>query len=123
MIRPADKKQMLDTFIKNIACISDEKYQERVWVRAEGPECDSIDDTICDFFDEDYILKKYKDFGITEIQKELLVILHEKLRIFTDTFEVYSADKSPEKLIQLPQWQEIREVSKKVLDVFDFKKT
>ncbi len=88
-----------------------------MWVQAEGPECDDIDDTVCDFFDEDYILDKYKDFGITESQHKLLMTLYEKLRKFTDTFGVYSPQKSTEKLIQLPEWQEIKEVSKKYLTV------
>jgi hypothetical protein len=122
MINPVNKKQILDSFIENVACISDEKYQERVWVRAEGPECDDIDDTVCDFFDDEYILEKYKDFGITESQYELLRTLHEKLRKFTDTFGVYSPGKSTEKLIQLPQWHEIRDMSKKVLKAFNYQK-
>jgi hypothetical protein len=118
----ANKKQILDSFIENIACISDEKYQERVWIRGEGPECDDIDDTICDFFDEDYILKKYKDFGITENQYQLLMTLYKKLRKFTDTFRIYSPEKSTEKLVHLPEWQEIREISKNILKVFNFNK-
>jgi hypothetical protein len=120
MLNAANRKQILDSFIDNIACISDEKYQERVWVRAEGPECDDIDDTICDFFDEEYVLEKYKDFGITDSQYQLLMSLHGKLRKFADTFEVYSSEKSTEKLIQLPQWQEIRDISKNVLKAFNF---
>lgn len=120
MINTANKKQILESFIENIACISDEKYQERVWVRAEGPECDDIDDAVCDFFDEDYILEKHKDFGITEKQYELLMALHKKLRRFTDTFGIYSPEKSTEELIQLPQWQEIRNISKKVLNAFNW---
>jgi len=118
MISDADRRQILDSFIENIAGMSDKKYQERVWVRAEGPECDDIDDTICDFFDEDYVLEKYQDFGITEKQYELLMKLHGKLRKFTDTYGVYSSEKSTEKLIVLPQWQEIRDLSKKVLKAF-----
>ncbi len=121
MISDADKKQTVDSFIENIACMSDKEYQERVWVRSEGPECDDIDDTICDFFDEDYVLKKYKDFGITERQYELLMKLHDKLRSFTDTYGVYSSEKSTEKLIELPKWQEIRDISKNVLQAFNFK--
>ena len=120
MINDVNKKQILNSFIENIACIADEKYQERVWVRAEGPECDDIDDTLCDFFDEGYVLEKYKDFGITNDQYQLLITLHEKLRKFADTFEIYSSGKSTEKLIHLPQWQEIREASKKVLEAFKF---
>ncbi|GAB4194273.1 MAG: hypothetical protein Tsb0015_17270 [Simkaniaceae bacterium] len=123
MISNADRRQILDSFIKNIASMSDKEYQERVWVRAEGPDCDDIDDTICDFFDEDYILEKYQDFGITEGQYELLMKLHGKLRNFIDTYGVYSSKKSTEKLIALPQWQEIRDLAKKVLQAFNFKKT
>src|ERR1700733_3374552 len=107
---PVIKKQFLDSFIHNIACLSDEKYQERVWVRAEGPECDDIDDAVCDFFDDgDPILERYKEYGITENQYKLLMVLHSKLDIFTDAFGVFSRIKSTEQLIKLPQWQEIRE--------------
>ncbi|NGX47818.1 MAG: hypothetical protein K1000chlam3_01203 [Chlamydiae bacterium] len=117
------KHQRLNSFIENVGCIADEKYQERVWVRAEGPECDDIDDTVCDFFDDgDPILEKYKDFGINENQYKLLMILHQKLREFTDKSGLYSPEKSTEKLIQLPQWQEIRNIAKKVIMAFDFKK-
>lgn len=78
-----NKKQILGGFLENIYCISDEHYQERVWVRAEGPECDDIDDTICDFFDDGgLILEKYRDFGVTEKQHELLMLLHNCLLKF-----------------------------------------
>lgn len=120
MTHKIKRKSDLDEFLKNIAIIADEKYQERVWVKAEGPECNDIDDAICDFFDNHYVLKRYKDFGITEDQHQLLTKLYAKLRTFTDTFGVYSPEKSTEKLIQLPQWKEIREMSKIVLKSFDF---
>jgi hypothetical protein len=122
MINDVNKKQILDGFIENIACISDRKYQERVWVQAEGPECDDIDDTVCNFFDEDFILEKYRDFGITESQYKLLRILHKRLRTFTDTFGVYSPHKSTEKLIQLPEWTEITEMAKQILKAFNYNK-
>ena len=32
--------------------LADESYQERVWVRGEGPEVDSLTETICRFFDD-----------------------------------------------------------------------
>lgn len=117
------RQQILEEFLKNIVRLSDEKYQERVWVKAEGPECNDIDDSVCDFFDDgNPILEKYKDYGISESQYRLLMTLHEKLRKFTDAFGIYSPEKSTEKLIQLSQWQEIREISKKVLKSFNFNK-
>ena len=119
MTKEKIRRQVLEEFLKNIARLSDEKYQERVWVRADGPECNDIDDAVCDFFDDgDPILEKYKDFGITPSQYELLTTLHEKLRKFTDTFGVYSPYKSTKDLIQRPQWQEIREISQKILIAF-----
>jgi hypothetical protein len=122
MISDADKKQILGSFVKNIASISDEEYQKRVWVLAEGPECDDIDDTICDFFDEDYVLEKYKEFGITERQHKALIMLHRKLRKFADVFGVYSPEKFTGELIQLPEWQEIINLAKDVLKEFDYRK-
>lgn len=117
----SSKKKILDRFIHNIVCISDEKYQERIWVRAEGPECDDIDDSVCDFFDDgNLILEKHERYGITEIQYNALMILHSKLRNFTDIFRVYSSEKSTRNLIQLPQWQEIRDISKMVLKSFNY---
>ena len=102
--------------------MSDQEYQERVWVRAEGPECDDIEDA-CDFFDEGYILEKYQEFGISEMQYKLLLRLHSKLRKFVDTYNVYASQKNIKKLISLPQWDEIRELSQKVVQSFNFKKT
>jgi hypothetical protein len=117
---PENKKQFLDSFIQNIACLSDERYQQRVWVRAEGPECDDIDDAVCDFFDDgNPILEKYQEYGINENQYKILMKLHSKLRTFTDTFGVYSPFKSTEQLISLPQWQEIRNTSKRVIEIFN----
>jgi len=114
------KQQRLYSFIENISGISDKIYQERVWVRDEGPECDDIDDAVCDFFDDgDPILEKYEDFGITEIQHNLLLVLREKLDKFVDTYGIFSPEKPIEILIQLPEWQQIRDVAKKVLQAFN----
>ncbi len=116
------RKQILDEFLKNLVRLSDEQYQERVWVLAEGPECNDIDDAICDFFDDgDPILEKYKDFEITDDQYELLINLKGELRKFTDKYNVYFSYKSTKKLISYSEWQEIRNQAKKVLNSFNFK--
>ena len=115
-----NKKSILNSFIANIACIADEKYQERVWVRAEGQECDDIDDTICDFFDDgNNILENPKNHGVTQKQHELLIELQSKLRIFTDNSGVYWQEKSTVNLIKLPEWKEIINISQKVLKSFN----
>jgi hypothetical protein len=115
-----DRKQILEEFLKNIACMANKEYQERVWVRAEGPECQDIDDSIGDFFDEDFVIKEYKDFKITNDQIESLLQLHKKLRIFTDTYGVHYPYKSTQKLISMPEWEEIRCLAKNILEVFKY---
>lgn len=123
LIMDVIKKQILESFLENVCIISDEKYQQRIWVRAEGPEFGDIDDVVCDFFDNgESILEKYKEFGINENQYNLLIELKNKLRDFTDTFGVYSPVKSTEKLIQLPRWGEIRDLARKVIIAFNYQK-
>lgn len=118
------KQQILQSFIENIACISDQKYQERVWVKALGPECDDIDDTVCDFFDDgDPILEKYKEFGITQQQYELLMILRKKLDLFNDKFEIFFPEKLTEELIKKAEWKEITKAASHVLEAFNYEKT
>ncbi len=93
------------------------EIQEFIY-RAEGPEFDDIDDTLCDFFDDgDPILEEYKNFGITEIQYKSLMQLREKLDNFIDEHGMYDL---AEKLINLPEWEEIRETSKNVLKLFNY---
>ncbi len=119
----SDRRQILDSFLENIAGISDQKYQERVWVRIEGPECDDIDDTILDFFDDgNPILDNFRDFEITDTQHRILMELHKKLDIFTKTYGVFYPYKSTEQLINTPEWLEIRELAKTVLQAFNYQK-
>lgn len=117
------KKQRLNSFIENIAHISDESYQERVWIKYEGPECEEIDDAVCDFFDDgDPILEKYEDFGITENQYESLIALREKLDSFIDEHEIFSQEVPAAHLIKLPEWKRIMNSAQAVLKAFDYKK-
>ncbi|MEI8300775.1 MAG: hypothetical protein WCG10_04085 [Chlamydiota bacterium] len=115
------RAQILEEFLKNIGCIADEQYQQRVWVRAEGPECNDIHDAVCDFFDDgNPILEKYQDYGITSSQLNALWTLHRELSEFTDMEGVCNPYKSTEKLVQMPKWQEIRNLAKQVLEEFNF---
>lgn len=118
------KQQRLNSFIENIAHISNESYQERVWIKNEGPECEEIDDAVCDFFDDgDPILDKYEDFGITENQYKALITLREQLDSFIDEYEIFSQEVPAAHLIKLPEWKRIMSLAKDVLKAFDYKKT
>lgn len=105
-------KIILETFIRVVDHISDKDYQKRVWITGEGPEVDDFDETVCHFFQEgDGIIEKYKDFGLSEDQYQML-------KKFCDQFEVFS-DKCdlPEEFINTPEWDKITDLAKEVLKI------
>ena len=108
-------KQILISFLRNIRDISDKNYQKRVWIRGEGPECDSFDETCCHFFDDgDPILNRYQDYGINSMQYAIL-------SKFRDEFRVFSDDNDwPEIFIDTPEWARIMEMAKGVLEAFNY---
>jgi len=107
-----NRKQILKGFLETVGGISDKEYQKRVWIRAEGPECDDFTETSCNFFQEgDGILEDYKNFGISESQYETL--LRNKLKKFPKRFEM------PEDFIDTPEWDDITKMAKGVLAAFD----
>ncbi len=97
--------------------MTDKDYQTRVWIRAEGPECQAFDDAVCDFFDiGDPILDQYKDFGLTDKQYQLL-------KVFRDAFKAFANDNDyPELFIDTPDWAKIMKMGKEVLEAFNYKK-
>lgn len=83
------KRDILDFMLSLIFAISNKEYQRRVWINAEGPECDDFDDTVCNFLHEgDAIIEKYKDFWITEKQSKLLNLLLNNFRAFSNEHDL-----------------------------------
>jgi len=113
-----DRKQILEGFIDIFTRIASKEYQKRVWIKGEGPEVDDFDDTVNDFFVEcDSILENYKDFGITEIQ-------HQLLKKFRDQFRTFSDENNwPQGFIDIPEWGKITDMAKEILKAFNYKKT
>ncbi|MGB7127742.1 MAG: hypothetical protein WBD50_01460 [Candidatus Rhabdochlamydia sp.] len=116
-----DRKQILTSCLKIIKGISDKEYQERVWIRGEGPEVDDFDETVCNFFqDGNGIIQNYKDFGITDKQYHLLVKFRDEFNDFCrgPALEYYL----PQLFIDTPEWEKITEMAKEVLKAFKFYK-
>ena len=111
------RDQIINYLLGNVACIADQKYQERVWIKGEGPECDDFNETVCQFFDAaDPVLDDYKNFNISDSQYHLLTNFREKFEIFcNDHYE-------PEQFISSPEWTHISEMAKAVLEAFNYKK-
>jgi hypothetical protein len=113
------KKQIVEGFIDIFTRISSKEFQKRIWIKGEGPEEDGYDDTVCDFFlGCDSIIENYKDFGITESQCNLL----SKFRDLFDKFVVESRHYLPEEFIDTPEWGEITDMAKEVLEAFNYPK-
>ncbi len=47
-----DRETWLRRILEAIGDLADERYQERVWVRGEGPEVDSSTEAICRLVDD-----------------------------------------------------------------------
>lgn len=113
-----DTKSTVKILLDITEGISDMDYQQRVWIRAEGPECDDFCETVNNFFNYCCaILNDYQFYGLTEIQ---YVFLKE----FSDQFDVFSREHPGSELefIDSPEWHRITEMAKEVLKVFDYKK-
>ncbi len=112
------KRQIMEEFLKKIIRISDPKYQERVWIRGEGLECDDFDETVCQFFDiGDPVLDDYENFGITDSQYHLLMEFREDLRSFS---KEEGEELLPKEFIGTPKWKKIMEMARKILDAFNY---
>jgi hypothetical protein len=115
--KDADRKQIMETFIRSISHVADEEYQKRVWIEGRGPECDDFDDFINYFLDEsEAILEKYKDFNITNSQYHLLLKFQDELNAFCDKNDY------PREFISSLEWKKIMEIAKEIVKVFNYQK-
>jgi hypothetical protein len=114
------RKQILEEFLYNLYIISNKSYQKRVWIETKGPEVHSFDNAVCDFFDlGEYIFDNYKGYNITKSQQKLLNEFRKKFENFVDGNRPYL----PKEFIDTPEWQQIMNLAKDVLDAFDYQKT
>src|SRR5882672_4766193 len=110
-----NRKQILESFLETIGGIADIEYQERVWLRGEGPEVDDYTETVCFFFDlGDPMLKEYKNFGISEDQYQTLKKFRDAFRTFVDTHY------HPLEFITSSEWETIMTMAKEVLKAFNY---
>ena len=117
------KIEFVKEFLYIVDIISDKAYQERVWIRAEGPECYDKSEAYNDFFDlGEPIIDEFMEYELTDTQYKLIVELRNKLNEFTTNCELVKPYRSDEELINLPEWQEIRDLAKKVCKSFNYKR-
>ena len=110
-----NRKQIMETFFSVINHIADKEYQKRAWICGKPPGTD-FDETVNLFADiSDPILKNYQDYGITDNQYQILKKFRAKFEIF------WEENSLPAAFIDTPEWHEITEMAKKVLQAFNYK--
>lgn len=115
-----NRKQIMETFIETIADVANKEYQDRVWIKGLGPECDDYSEFINYFLDEsEAILASYKDFNITDTQYILLKKFEEKIRSFHN-----NPDRPylPEIFLNSSEWLQIIDMAREVLVAFNYYK-
>ena len=114
------RKTILEEFLTTVCIISDKSFQERIWIRAEGPEEIDFTETVCFFFDEgECIFDRYEEYNLTEQQQEILEAFRKKFETFVDWDD---RPYLPQEFIDTPEWEEIMHMAKEVLKAFNFQK-
>ncbi len=115
------KKQILKEFIKIFARIADKDYQKRVWIKAEGLECDDFDETSNQLLEAgDAILSDYKEFNISDYQYHLLTKFWKEFTEFSNGPR--RIKYFPEDFVDTPEWEKITEMAKEILKAFNYQK-
>ena len=110
------KSKLFDVFLDLVKKIGDPFYQERVWVKHLGPECDCFAHTTCKFFDvyevfeADYE-KGGKDYGIS---KQWFALIQELFQKFKE-YALIAPDEDVT-IVKDPKWQEVRTLAQHVYE-------
>ena len=104
-----------------VADIGDREFQERVWIRGEGPEVSSFDEIMCTLFDDsqlDALIDECRSLGLHKEGIDGLAGLRDALNAYPDR-EDRSSDAE---IVRDPKWIEITERANEVLARFPFKR-
>lgn len=110
-----NKNILINQFFEDvIKPISDKEYQERIWVKGLGPESDSFDETINDFFYfTEKINKDYKKYELEEDEYDLVKKMEEQIIFFCSSQPVVGNDAE---IIKDPHWHKIQDLAKEVYE-------
>ena len=111
-----DRMEIIKNFVQQVLeSFTDKKYQERVWIKAEGPECDSYTESMCAFFDDfegmfNELRRDYHQYGISKAQYDRLMNLYEKL-------DDYDPPLNDPEILEDPEWDKLVHLAKEVYDL------
>jgi hypothetical protein len=112
-----ERKKMLSNIYGVLKNLSDKEYQERVWLRGEGPEVSSYEELINTLFDDFYfdeLLEDNNPYNISQALFDKLINLRLKLNNYNDK----DSDGNIKEVIQIlndSEWIKIQKLSSEVL--------
>jgi hypothetical protein len=110
-----DRETWLRRILEATRDLADQGYQERVWVRGEGPEVDSSTEAVCRLVDDydlaSFLAEAAKDAWISQDQLAAL----QKLDAALARYAMNGGDADDRIMIQSPGWQKIRKLAKATL--------
>jgi hypothetical protein len=113
-----DRETWLRRILEAIRDLADEEYQERVWVRGNGPEVDSSTEAVCRLV-EDYDLATFLDEAAKNawVSKDQVAALH-RLDVALARYASNGEEADDAIRIQSPEWRKIRKLAKVTLEAF-----
>jgi hypothetical protein len=113
-----DRETWLRRILEATRDLADERYQERVWARGEGPEVDSSTEAICRLVD-DYDLSTFLDEAAKNawVSKDQIAALQRlDVALARHASNGEAADHATR--IRSPGWKKIRKLAKAALEAF-----
>jgi hypothetical protein len=113
-----DRETWVRRILEVIRNLADEEYQERVWVRGNGPEVDSSTEAVCRLVD-DYDLATFLDEAAKNawVSKDQIAAL-QRLDVALARDASNGEDPDDATRIQSPGWKKIRKLAKATLEAF-----
>jgi hypothetical protein len=113
-----DRETWLRRILEATRDLADERYQERVWVRGEGPEVDSSTEAVCRLVDDydlaTFLAEAARNAWISKDQIAALQRLDAALARHASNGE----DAEDATSLQSPGWKTIRKLAKATLEAF-----
>lgn len=92
--------------------LSDTEYQERVWVRGEGPEVSSYTEVVCQLFDDtalgDLLSSRLDEPVLSEELDSILLAL-------SKIFDEIDYKLDIQDILMHPEWNKVKRLSSKAL--------
>jgi len=110
-----DQRTWIDQLADVFSALSDRSFQERVWLRGEGPEVSSFDEEVCGLQDKDLdgFIERCSDWNLDpSLASELRSYDVALMEIVRDV----GPNARPETVLDDPRWPALREAARRIVE-------